>query len=108
MSRNATQPAGSQKGAPLVQLSPHAVQLLVVPSGTVQPSSGDVQSPQPELQFGAQLPLLQLVPLAFVVPHTTSQPPQLFSSPETSCSQPLKRLVSQSSHRPLQTGLQSL
>jgi len=54
------------------------------------------------LQVGLHLPLPQLVPLALLVPHTVLHAPQLLMSPETSFSQPFKRLLSQSSNRPLQ------
>jgi hypothetical protein len=87
----------SQKMLGLVHASPHDRQLLVVPSGVTQPSWGVAHLPQPALHVGLQLLELQLVEVAFCVPQTVPQAPQLFLSAETSFSQPLKWLPSQSS-----------
>jgi hypothetical protein len=108
MSRWSTQPPGSQNLVGLLQASPHFVQLEVVPSGVTQPCSGVVHLPQPLLHVGLHLPPPQLVPEAFVVAQTVLQAPQLFLSADTSFSQPFRRLLSQSSKRPLQTGWQAL
>jgi hypothetical protein len=63
---------------------------------------------QPVSQAGVHDPAAQLVPDACSLPHAAPQTPQLLTSAETSFSQPLKRLPSQSSYRVAHFGWQVL
>ena len=91
------------------QTSPHLLQLLVVPSGVLQPSSGAPHLAQFAAHCEVHTPLPQVgEPTTLVVPHVWLQPPQFVTSLATVRSQPLRGLPSQSSHRPTHLGVQAL
>ena len=73
-----------------------------------QPAAGFEHAAKPLLHVGAQVPPMQLVPLAFCVLHCTPQAPQLTGSVAVGVSQPLPGLLSQSARLAVHTGAHTL
>jgi hypothetical protein len=94
--RCVSQPVAVQNGVAPLQAWPQTVQLLVVPSGAVQPFSGFVARHQPDAQVGLQVLLVHARVVTLVAPHLMPQPPQLSGFELLFVSQPFEGVLSQS------------